>query len=127
MTNEIGYLYGEQQGGEHCCNRAELLWAQDDLILAATEDRPLPTAAIDVLPPWRARMVVQMLLRAGATLQDGTPDLLDTAASAAARVNPGAKGWWREALGMPAPAPAAPARRNGYPVPTGWPSKTTRT
>lgn len=117
----VGDLLGETQGGgEHCCNRAGLLWAEDDLLIATIDRTPLRTDAVDQLPPWRARMIVTVCLRAGAVLEHGDPEMFDRAACAAGRANTHAAGWWRAALGMdPVEVPAAPPRRR-YRLPTGW-------
>lgn len=109
-----------------CCDRAEQMWMMDDLLIAATDRRPLPTAAIDRLPPWRARMTVGPLLRGGATLQDGTPELFEQAATAAGKQDARQRGWWRRALGEPAPEvlpdlPRSPGWGDpGYVPPAGW-------
>lgn len=119
--NSVSRAYGERAGGDHCCNRATMMWAEDELLTAAIAGRPLPTDVIDQLPPFRARLVVTVCLRAGARLQHGTPDQFDQAAVTAGHTDPGGGGWWRAALGLPPidpPRPAAP--RNQYRVPTGW-------
>jgi len=102
-----------------CCNRAEMVWMIDEILLAAQDNRHIPTDAIDQLPPWRARLVVGVALRAGATLQHGTPDTFDTAVVAAGMAGVHAAGWWRNSLGMPARTVYRPPPDNDSP-PAGW-------
>lgn len=117
-----------QPAAEHpdpaCCNRAVLLWATDDILLATIDGRPIPTDAVNDLPPWRARMVVQIALAAGGRLEHGNPALFEQAAVAAGYSNNHAAGWWREALGLPRIEPRAiqpaPPRNTSPSVPHGW-------
>ncbi|HEX8347432.1 MAG TPA: hypothetical protein VF657_22255 [Actinoplanes sp.] len=110
-----------------CCDRAGQMWMMDEILIAAWDRRPLPTDAIDRLPPWRARMTVNPLLRDGAaTLQHGTPELFDAAARAAGKENARQLGWWRRALDMEPREvlpdwPRSPAMGEpGYVPPVGW-------
>lgn len=86
-----------------CCHRAELLWAQEELLVAALQGRPLATDSIDALPPASARILIQVCVAAGARLEHGTIEQLVTAAGEAVHDNPAGGGWWRVALRMPAP------------------------
>jgi len=85
---------------EGCClQRADWMWAADDVIIAGVQQREIPTDAIDRLPPWRATPYVKAAIAAGGHLQHGTLDVLTAAADAA---GPHAKpGWWRAALSLP--------------------------
>jgi hypothetical protein len=103
------------------CRHAKQQALADDLLLTAVSRGTLPTNTIDQIPPWRARMIVQVCLAAGATLEHGDPEQFDQAARAAGRQDAGQTGWWRVALGMAPreelpPAPAAGA----YVPPAGW-------
>jgi hypothetical protein len=81
--------------------KEDLVAAMDCLLLAAVDKTPLRTSTIDRLPPWRARLVVTVALRAGATLEHGDADRFDRAACAAGRQSAGQANWWSAALGLP--------------------------
>lgn len=125
QVRETSPLLGEQAGGEHCCNRAELLWATDDLLVAAHRRRRLPTDAIDALPPWRAKMIVQVCLHAGAQLEHGTEEQFFDAADLAGRADPRATGWWRAYLSKD-PALQAPPAPRSYHLPAAGAKYTNR-
>lgn len=93
----------------------------DQILIAAEDRRPIPTDAIDQLPPFRARLIVACALRGGATLQHGDPETFTEAALRAGRHNASQTGWWRAALGLPAreePPPPPPPRP--HQPPPGW-------
>ncbi len=90
-----------------CCERCAMVWALDEIATAGMHGWPIPTDAIDQLPPWRAALHVGVALAAGAPLEHGTVDDLKAAASSRAGTGPG---WWRAYLqlepGRRRPAPA---------------------
>lgn len=87
--------------GDCCRQRADMMWAQDEILLAGVDRRTIPTEAIDLLPPWRARMCVNVALRAGARMERGD---LDQLRATARRVGGAAgPGWWRHELDVDAP------------------------
>lgn len=45
---------------------------QDDCLIAIENSRPLPTAALQKLPPWRAVLIARVADRAGVSLEQGT-------------------------------------------------------
>lgn len=100
-----------------CCNRAAMVWAMDEILLAGGEGRTIPTAAVDNLPPWRARLVAAVAVRAGGQLEHGTIELVAAAARKAGGNAP--PGWWRAALGLPPPEVYVPPPANNT-VPVGW-------
>jgi len=81
-------------------------------MLAALTGRPLLTDLVDQLTPGRARLVVGLALAAGARLEHGDQALFERAIGDA---GPGATGWWRQALDLPA-APAV-VRQRSVPFP----------
>jgi hypothetical protein len=83
---------------EHCCPPADMLWAIEELMVAVSARVPLPSAAVDALPPGRARLVVRVCLAAGARLAQGDDDFFEQAAEDAVRADPGGRGWWSRAL-----------------------------
>lgn len=119
---DVGPQAQHTEGEPACCNRAEQVWMMDELLIAAWDRRPLLTDALDALPPWRARMTAGPLLRAGATLQHGTPEQFEQAAVAAGRSGNHEPGWWRAALGMPPreQPPRSPRNTGPYVPPPGW-------
>lgn len=103
------------------CRHGEQQSLTDDLLITAIDRRPLRTNTIDQIPPWRARMIVQVCLAAGATLEHGNPEQFDQAARDAGRRDAGQSGWWRAALGMEPREELPPAPPPGpYVPPTGW-------
>lgn len=101
-----------------CCQRASVLWAYDELMVAALNGQPLETDVIDRMPPYAARIAVAVCLGAGGVLQHGTAEQFDLAADAAGRRDARATGWWREALGMqPTEVIPQPARPSAYRTP----------
>jgi hypothetical protein len=100
----------------------DLMAAEDDIVIDVLDGKPIPTNAVDRLPPWRARMIVRLALRAGGVLQDGTPEQFDQAAVAAGKTDAGRLGWWREALGLPPRPELTPAPLYVPPagLPAGW-------
>lgn len=101
---------------------SDLVAATDDVMLSVLDGKPIPTNAVDRLPPWRARLVVRMALLGGGVLQDGTPEQFEDAARAAGKIDAGQLGWWRAALGMPPRAELVPAPVYAPPsvLPAGW-------
>lgn len=110
------------ESADQCClRRATWIWAMDDIILNTADGRPIPTDAVDQLPPWRAVMCVRLAARAGGTMQHGDLEKLEAAARAAGgHAEPG---WWRAALGLepaaPRGAPVGPSVGE-YVPPAGW-------
>jgi hypothetical protein len=103
------------------CRHGEQQAQTDDLLLSVIDHKPLRTNTIDQLPPWRARTIVKVCLRAGAQLEHGDPDLFDLAARTAGRQDASQTGWWRAALGMdPRPEPYVPPPAGPYQAPAGW-------
>ena len=95
-----GNLHVEDESPSCCLSQAETMWAQDDVLMAAQDERPIPTDAIDHLPPWRAVLTVGVAVAAGAQMQHGDIELLRAAAAAVGGSAPA--GWWRAALDLPA-------------------------
>ena len=103
------------------CRHGEQQALTDDLLLNTIDGKPLRTDTIDQVPPWRARMIVQVCLRAGAQLEHGDPVTFDLAAREAGRQDASQSGWWRRALGMdPRPEPYVPPPAGTYRPPMGW-------
>lgn len=104
-----------------CLRRADWEWALDDIMIAVKDGRPIPTTAIDRLPPWRAVLYVTVALRAGGRLADGTLEqLTETVQKVGSYAQPG---WWRAELGLEPVDPMAPAAQvslRDYQPPTGW-------
>jgi hypothetical protein len=50
--------------------------AQDDCLVAIEDDSPLPTGALQKLPPWRAVLLARVARKAGVQLEEGTLDQL---------------------------------------------------
>lgn len=74
----------------------KLVAAMDNCLLAVTDGKPVPTAALSDLPPYRALMLARVAEKAGIPLQDGTVDQMKAAART---VTGGAgPGWWQAAL-----------------------------
>lgn len=66
-------------------------------------------------------MIVRVALRAGATLEHGSPEQFDEAARAAGRQDARQTGWWRQALGMqPREEPPPPPVDRPDTPPRGW-------
>lgn len=110
------------QAAVPCCGHGELVKHMDEILLAGMDGRVIPTGAVDQLPPWRARLVAGVAVRAGGQLEHGTMDRL----VAAARKAGGAAepGWWRAALGLEPPEVYVPPRSSSS-VPPGWTVKPT--
>jgi hypothetical protein len=105
-----------------CMRRAEMEWSTEDIVLAASDGRALPTDAIDRLPPWRAVVYVRFAMRLpGTRMQDGD---LEQLLAAARKVGGYAQpGWWRAELGLEPQEPragSAPHTPRTYVAPTGW-------
>lgn len=100
----------------------DLLAATDDIMLDVLGGKPIPTNAIDRLPPWRALLVVRMAMLGGGVLQDGTAEQFDQAAHTAGLAGRHDPGWWRAALGMPPRPELTPAPEYVPPsgLPAGW-------
>jgi hypothetical protein len=111
---------GPSESAHACClERATWQWAMDDIMLSAQDGRPIPTAAVDQLPPWRAVLYVSMALRAGGSLEQGDLEQLKAAAKAVTGYAP--VGWWRAALGLePTPPPEPRQAKGNYVPPAGW-------
>ncbi len=96
----------------------------DEVLLAVVDQKPIPTNAIDRLPPWRARLVVRVALAAGGTLQHGTPEQFEQAVRAAGKGKRDPYtdgGWWRAALGMEPREQLPPPPTAGEYIPSaGW-------
>lgn len=104
-----------------CLQRADWMWAADDVIIAGVHQRQIPTDAIDRIPPWRAAPYVTAAIAAGGHLEHGTLDLLTAAADAAGQH--ARAGWWRAALGLPPSqlmTDQVAATIDGYVPPPGW-------
>lgn len=91
----------------HCVcqlNRARVAWVEEELMVATLAGGVLLTDLVDQLPPNRAQIVVALCLLAGGRLERGDETLFTLAAEEARLRGVDAAGWWREALGEPAPA-----------------------
>lgn len=97
--------------------------ATDEILLAALSGVQMPNRAIDMLPPWRARLVVTVAYRAGGKFAgETTIEDFDQAAKRAGRQDAKQAGWWHEHLGLdPRPEldPAPPYVPPSGP-PAGW-------
>lgn len=100
----------------------DLIAATDDIMIQVLGGRPIPTNAVDRLPPWRARLVVQLAVRAGGVLEHGTDEQFDGAARTAGRKDARQLGWWRAALDLPPRPELTPAPLYVPPatLPAGW-------
>ena len=54
--------------------RATWLAASDDCLLAITDGHPIPTKALQALPPWRAVMLARVAAKAGAPVEFVVPE-----------------------------------------------------
>lgn len=104
-----------------CLQRADWMWAADDIIIAGVQQREIPTDAVDRIPPWRAVAYVTAALATGGHLEHGTLDLMTAAADAAGSHARG--GWWRAALGLEPSklmTDEVAAKIDAYVPPPGW-------
>jgi hypothetical protein len=62
----------EAKSLEYPAYHHHLVAAQDDILLSIEDGKPIPTKAINALPPWRAVMLCRVADKAGARLQHGT-------------------------------------------------------
>lgn len=67
--------------------------ASDDILIGITDGKPVATAALQVLPPWRAVLLARVADKAGIGLERGT--LAQLVAEARAVTGTGVLGaWW---------------------------------
>lgn len=57
-----------------------LIQHMDDILIAITDGKPVPSKALAALPPWRAVLMARVAEKAGRPLEHGTLDDLVTAA-----------------------------------------------
>lgn len=68
----------------------------DECLIAIEDGKPVPTRALDSLPPWRAVLLARVAGRAGVQLEDGTvAEIREAARFVGGEAGPG---WWKRAL-----------------------------
>lgn len=114
-----------EDSGSLTADQDRIIADQDLIMMAVVDEEPIPTNAIDRLPPFRAWLVGRVAILAGGRLEHGTPEQFYEAAVDSGRRDSGQLGWWRSALGLPPQPDLAPAEpyvppTNPPALPAGW-------
>lgn len=97
-----------------------LIRNMDACLIAIEDGKPVPTNALNNLPPWRAVLCARAAERAGIPLEQGNVPQLRAAASRAGGDAPA--GWWLSALAN-LPFEVASSAPRPTPARTGLPTK----